>query len=1038
MAGVRQTDLFPAPLAGRTIGGVGNRSSPVIVGRDEELSRIAQAREVAASGRPTLVIVRGEAGIGKTRLVREAVERARAADSAILHGACLELGGDGLPYLPLVEALRRLARETGPDRLEAVLGPARADLGALLPDLAPAPVEEPPRAAPDSTVDRTRLFERFLGVLRRLGEDAPAMAVVEDVQWIDPATRDLVTFLARNVTTERIVTILTCRTDDLPAGHPVLAWLAELGRSPESVRLELRRLTRADIVRQLEAIEGESVPAEVVDAVWRRSAGHPLFAEELLASAVAGDSQPPSLVEILMARVATLDGDTLAIVRALAVVGRPVGDRLLGRLVDRSAAEVGAALREATAGGVLVTLEGGRHGFRHELLREVVEAELSAGERRELHERLARELEADPTLGDDSPAGAAGDLARHWAAADRPVEAHRAAIAAAAEAEAVHAFADAHRLLERAISLEPLLPPGAAPDAAARIEVRRRAADAADFDNQLDRAKELLREAVDMVDATAEPTLAGTLRSRLGYLMWSSGDAEGALLEHQAAVELVPENPPSTERAHVLGALGGALMGLGRWAESQPVCEAAIACAVEIGSVREESRARSMLGSDLVNLGDVDAGLAEHREAHRLAAGMPELFVVTGHNLALNLLAADRLDEALGPAAAARDTAREGGIERRFGPDLAALSADVLIRLGRWDDAERAVAEGLAIDPRGPGTAYLAAIRGRLLARRGATEAAAEVLGAIDRSLLDPDTLVFVATVAAEAALLAGRTADASAEIAAGLAHLEWNDVFWGMPLVCLGLRAAAEDAEGAIAARDDARLAAIRAAAAPLRDGLAGFRERATRQSGVAWLATGDAELGRIDGSMSPKPWAAAITAWDAGLDPLEAAYARYRFAEAGLRSSGVRADVSAELLTAWRSMAGLGCTPLQGQLETLARRARIPLGADLPVVEDAATEARVGGAGARAGVAAAPGRTATHGLSAREIEVLRLVAAGRSNGEIAEELFITRKTAGVHVTHILDKMGVSNRVEAAMAGVRLGLVTSEGEAGSDERPAP
>lgn len=1010
---------------------MGNRSSPVIVGRDEELSRIAQALDVAASGRPALVIVRGEAGIGKTRLVREAIERARAGGSAILHGACLQLGGDGLPYLPLVEALRRLARETPADRLEAALGPARADLGALLPDLAPAAGEEPPPAAADSAVDRARLFERFLGVLRRLGDEAPAMAVVEDVQWIDPATRDLVTFLARNVTTERIVTILTCRTDELPPGHPVLAWLAELGRSPESLRLELRRLSRADVIRQLEAIEGETVPADVLDAVWRRSAGHPLFAEELLASAAARDAQPPSLVEILMARVATLDGDTLAIVRALAVIGRPVGDRLLGRLVERSAAEVGAALREATAKGVLVSLDGGRHGFRHELLREIVEAQLSGGERRELHERLARELEADPTLGDDSPAGAAGDLARHWAAADRPVEAHRAAIAAAAEAEAVHAFADAHRLLERAISLEPLLPPDAAPDAAAQIEVRRRAADAADLDNQLDRAKELLREAIGMVDATAEPTLAGMLRSRIGYLMWSSGDAEGALLEHRAAVELVPEDPPSTERAHVLGALGGALMGLGRWAESQPVCEAAIVCAVEVGSVREESRARSMLGSDLVNLGDVDAGLAEHRGAHRLAAGMPDLFVVTGHNLALNLLAADRLEEALDPAAAARDAARDSGIERRFGPDLAALTADVLIRLGRWDDAERAVAEGLAIDPRGPGTAYLAAIRGRLLARRGQAEAAAEVLGGIDRGLLDPDTLVFVATVAAEAALLAGRSAEASAEIAAGLAHLEWNDVFWGMPLVCLGLRAAAEEAEGAIAARDDARLAAIRAAAAPLREALAGYRERATRLSGLAWLATGDAELGRIDGSTSPQPWAAAITAWDAGLDPLEAAYARYRFAEAGLRSSGVRADVSEELVAAWRSMAALGCTPLQAQLETLARRARIPLVIDGEAA--AAPEVPAGPASA----APAAMRSASHGLSAREIEVLRLVAAGRSNGEIAEELFITRKTAGVHVTHILDKMGVSNRVEAAMAGVRLGLVTGEDEAGADERPA-
>lgn len=1011
---------------------MGNRSSPVIVGRDAELTRISRALEAAATGRPALVVIRGEAGIGKSRLVREAIERARAAGSPILHGACLELGGDGLPYLPLVEALRTLARAAPPDRLAELLGPARPDLAALLPDLATGPDAGSAPAPPGSAADRARLFERLLGFLGRLGVDAPALAVVEDVQWIDPSTRDLITFLARNVTTERVVTILTCRIDDLAPGHPVLTWLAEVGRAPEAIRLDLGRLGRADIIRQLEAIADGSVADGVVDAVWRRSAGHPLFAEELLASAAAGDSQPPSLVEILMARVATLDGQTLAIVRAVAVVGRPVDDRLLARLVDRSATEVGAALREATARGVLVVLDDGRHGFRHELLREVVEAELSGGERRELHERLARELEADPALGDNSPAGAAGDLARHWAAADRPVEAHRAAIAAAGEAEAVHAFADALRLLERAIVLESRLPPDRSPDVAARIDVRRRAADAADLDNELDRALALLREALAIVDPTGNPTLAGMLRSRLGYLMWANGEADGALLEHERAVALVPAEPPSAERAHVLGALGGALMGLGRWAESRPVCEAAIACAIAVGSVGEEGRARSMLGSDLVNLGDVEAGLAEHREAHRLAGSMPELFIVTGHNLALNLLAADHLEDALDPAAAAREAARDGGLERRFGPDLAALTADVLIRLGRWTEAERAIDEGLAIDPRGPGTAYLGAIRGRLLARRGAAGKADAVLRAIDRAPLDPDTHVFVSTVAAEAALLAGRPADASAEIDAGLAHLEWNDVFWGMPLVVLGLRAVAEDAEEAIAGHDAERLTTIRSSVGPLRDRLDGYRERASSLSGRAWLASGDAEVARIEGSTSPEPWATAITAWDAGLDPVEAAYVRYRFAEAGLRSSGVRADVSAELVAAWRSMVELDCAPLQAQLETLARRARIPLAADaLPA---AATD--VDAAQAKAAPAAA--RSATHGLSAREIEVLRLVAAGRSNGEIAEELFITRKTAGVHVTHILDKMGVSNRVEAAMAGVRLGLVPSEDEADASERRAP
>jgi len=233
---------------------VATRSSPIIVGRDKELARIDDALEMAGSGRPVLALVRGEAGIGKSRLVREAIQRATMAGSTVLHGACLDLGGDGVPYLPIVEALRGLARETPPDRLRDLLGVAGPDLAALLPALAEP--EQPGETDPGSRslVDRARLFERFLGFLGRLSSTAPVLAVVEDVHWVDPATRDLVTFLIRNITTEPIVAILTCRTDDLAPGHPVLAWLAELGRAPGAIRLDLERLGSADIRRQLEAI----------------------------------------------------------------------------------------------------------------------------------------------------------------------------------------------------------------------------------------------------------------------------------------------------------------------------------------------------------------------------------------------------------------------------------------------------------------------------------------------------------------------------------------------------------------------------------------------------------------------------------------------------------------------------------------------------------------------------------------------------------------------------------------------------------------
>jgi predicted ATPase len=295
---------------------VATRTSPITVGRDAELARIDVAREQAGTGRPVIVLVRGEAGIGKSRLVADAMDRARAAGSPILHGACLDLTGEGLPYLPFVEALRKFVRTTPPDRAIELLGPARAELGPLIPEVAALAqhvepgghdAAEPLPDRPDSTVDRARLFERILGFLGRLGAEAPAVAVIEDVQWVDPATHDLITFLVRNVTSERLVAILTCRTDDLTPGHPVLAWLAELGRAPGAVRIELGRLSREDVERQLVAMNGAPVPREIARSIWHRSGGHPLFAEELLASATeAGTPAPPSLVDVLLSRVATL------------------------------------------------------------------------------------------------------------------------------------------------------------------------------------------------------------------------------------------------------------------------------------------------------------------------------------------------------------------------------------------------------------------------------------------------------------------------------------------------------------------------------------------------------------------------------------------------------------------------------------------------------------------------------------------------------------------------------------------------------------
>jgi DNA-binding CsgD family transcriptional regulator/tetratricopeptide (TPR) repeat protein len=1022
---------------------VGRTMAPVIVGRDVELGRIDDAFAQAAAGRPQLILVFGEAGIGKTWLAKEATARARSAGGHVLAGSCLDIGGGALPYVPVAEALRGLARTVAPDDLDRLLGPARDDLAAIVPELARASGVEPdgtPHGASAgapltadarpagvaSETSQARLFERFIGFLGRLGEHAPMLAVVDDVQWIDRASRDLLTFLVRNVTTERMVAILTCRIDDLPRGHPILAWLAELGRAPGGMRIDLGRLDQAAVGQMREAFTGRPSRAEEIALLWRRSEGNPLFVGELLDSERSGapdaGRQPASLVEILVARVAGLEPAARRLLDAISIAGRPIDERLLAMVAGVEDEEVARGLRQAITGGVIVAAPAGAgYRFRHELLREVVEQELLPGEARALHERFGEMLAAHPELADPSPAGAAAELAHHWARAGRAEEAYRSSIAAAAAAENVDAFSDALNHLERALDIEPHLPAGSGPTPSERLTTRRRAAEMADLAGAFDRAIELTREALTMVDPVEDPVSAGMLHSRLGYLIWVSGDGEAAIAEHWTAVGLVPETPPTAARARVLASLGGALMGAGHYAESRPLCEAAIACATEAGAEAEESRARNVLGSDLVGLGQIDAGLAQLRRAREIAERVApsDVVVVAHHNLALNLAQADHLDEALAEARAGLEAARRAGLERRFGQDLVALMGDALLRLGRWEEAHQTIRDGLGLAQRRMITTYLNAVRARLLALRGDADAEKR-LATIDRPSLDPDVAAFVGQVRAEAALAAGRPEDGLAAALEGLDSLAGlDDVLWSPPLVALGLRSLAELVETARAMRDGAAVEAARARAEPLVALSAELTARASTSSARAWLATATGEAARVEGHPDVEAWRSAVDLWMDVPDRYQAAVARLRLAEAILRTKGIRADVAELLRSANATARALGAAPLERDVEGLAGRARIALDAG-----DAAVETVPSSRTAEAATSPLPDRVRRLGLSAREIEVLRLVAAGQSNGEIGKRLFITRKTAAVHVTHILDKLGVSNRVEAAMIAARLGLV--------------
>jgi ATP/maltotriose-dependent transcriptional regulator MalT len=748
------------------------------------------------------------------------------------------------------------------------------------------------------------------------------------------------------------------------------------------------------------ALTGAEPDPRAVDRTWRRSDGNPYFVEEL---ATAGDDHPPrTLVASVTGRLAQLSPPTREIVRIVAVGGRSIDEGLLVEVADRPVTDVREALHEAVERRVLLVGDDGRIGFRHALVREVAEAELLAGERRELHERLASALAEHTDLAEPSPAGAAAELAFHWEGAGRPTEALDAAIEAGAAAARVAAWADADRQYERALRLADAAP---LPDGMDLVDLLRRAAEAAELSGDLPRAQTLVDRALASAEDRGERV--ALLHARHGYLRWTQGDNEGSLAAYELGLGLLPKKPPSAARARILGSLAGALFGLGRYEEARKAASDGVVCAEAAGAKSEESRARNVLGSSLVALGDVEDGIAQLEQSADLAAeaGPSDMRVVGPYNLAVNLAMAGRLREAQDAAARGVEAARKEGLQRRYGMDLAALEGDVLTRLGRWDEAADVMNAGLALDPLGRGTIYLATARGRLDALRGDVDTARSRFAIADElaeGQMDADLAGYLARARAETALVDGDATTALAIARDGLVPLEGaDDHFVRSPLLVLSIQAAADVAEAA---------RATPGGAAPAPEVATALAELESQTASAPMVAANKAhavaEANRMEGESDPDRWADAASRYGEIPDPFGVAYARYRSAEAILRRDGVGADVGALLHDAADEAAALGALPLYRSIEVLARRARVPMVRPVAVAPGPEPDRRPAG------------------LSEREIEVLRLVADGRSNGEIGEALFISRKTASVHVTHILDKLGVANRVEAAMAAGRLGLL--------------
>jgi predicted ATPase len=436
----------------------GRMASPTFIGRVEELQVLEAARRRAANGEPAVVLVGGEAGVGKTRLVVELT--ARYADrTRVLTGGCVPVGEGALPYAPIIEMLRALLVDLGADAMRGLVGPSWPEVARLLPALG-----EPDRLGMSDQAAQARLFELLLGLFGRLSEHQPLVLVVEDLHWADRSTRDLLAFLTRNLQRERILLAATYRNDE-PGQQQLGSYLAELDRGGPVQRLELPRLDQTQTAAQLVGILGASPAAELVDGVFARSEGNPFFTEELLAAVRAGsDELPPTLRDLLRGRVQALPEQARQVLRAAAVAGRRVPHRLLASVAGLDEPDLLGALRVVVDNQLLVTRPNKEsYQFRHALLREVVDADLLPGERGRLHANYAQSLTDQPELAGATPAVLAGELAVHWDAAGEPIRALPARIQAGSTAEHIHAFAEAHRHFQRALELWEQVPEPARP-----------------------------------------------------------------------------------------------------------------------------------------------------------------------------------------------------------------------------------------------------------------------------------------------------------------------------------------------------------------------------------------------------------------------------------------------------------------------------------------------------------------------------------------------------------------------------------------------
>ncbi|MFE4309565.1 MULTISPECIES: AAA family ATPase [unclassified Streptomyces] len=1004
------------------LGAVETRSvSPVFVGRAGELTALTEALSRATAGEPQALLVGGEAGVGKTRLIEEFLDTACAQGAVVALGGCVELGADGLPFAPFATALRSLRRRL-PEELAAAADGQQAELARLLPELGEPGGHE--SSDEDSTA---RLFELTVRLLERLAADRTIVLVLEDLHWADASTRHLLTYLLRTLRRGRIVVVASYRADDIHRRHPLRPLLAELDRLRTIRRIELARFTRTEVHRQLTGILAAEPDPGLVEEVFERSDGNAFFVEELIVSHEAGCAAgqlSDSLRDLLLVRVETLTEDAQRIARIVAEGGSTVEYGLLAAVARLTEDELIEALRAAVGANLLLAVpDGDGYRFRHSLVREAVSDDLLPGERSRLNRRYAEALEADPGLvrADER----ANRLATYWYHAHDPSKALPAVLSASVATRKRHAYAEQLRLLERAMELWDEAPAeirgslrpmdyaeaypacGCDPETAALsyLDLLAEAAVAARLSGDRERALKIGKTALRLLDEAdpGDPLRAAWFWTERARLQSNLGRGDG-WEEIARAQELVKGLPPSAVHAVVLVGAAGWGMLRNPGPDALAAAERAVEYARLVKAESIELNARLTLGTLMTAAGDVEAGLEEmHAVRERTAALGQFTETARAHiNISSALESLGRSAEAVELADTGIRVARSYGLVDSVGW-VEANRAESLFSLGSWDEigeiAARLLRSVTSSKPRGSASLRLA----QLAVARGELDAACRHLADARAAYGSRDTIpqyvLPMAQVEIAVAAAAGRIEDVRTQLAAAeQAGFPPGTHRYGWPLLLTAVTAEADSRGLPAAAEGRAEALAV------VRRSVRGLATPAPVWE--AYSRQVSEEIARAEGRETAARWAEVVAAYEPLERPHQLARARHRLADALLVEGGRREEATALLRQARATAVRLGARPLREDVELLAARARLSLTEEKQVP--------------------APAEPAddTFGLTPREQDVLRLVAAGRTNRQIAEELFISPKTASVHVSNILAKLGVAGRGEAAALAHRLHLL--------------